>query len=130
MQRSTPHVEVFLITAVKDQETADINGKTDRRDDEHGGADDRDRLEQTPDGLLDLMHVTAQGVVAGANMVLVDFHPTPSKALVDAPQALPLEVLPQFIEDVQLVHETYQRRRDLARQYDGEVLKYAEAVAV
>ena len=86
--------------------------------------------DQTPDGLLDLMHVTAQGVVAGANMVLVDFHPTPSKALVDAPQALPLEVLPQFIEDVQLVHETYQKRRDLARQYDGEVLKYAEAVAV
>ena len=29
-----------------------------------------------PDGLLDVFHVTAQGVIAGANMVLVDFHPT------------------------------------------------------
>ena len=28
-----------------------------------------------PDGILDIMHVTAQGVIAGANMVLVDFHP-------------------------------------------------------
>ena len=41
-----------------------------------------------PDGILDIMHVTAQGVIAGANMVLVDFHPAPAKALVDGPQAL------------------------------------------
>jgi L-asparaginase/Glu-tRNA(Gln) amidotransferase subunit D len=40
--------------------------------------------ELAPDGISDLMHVTAQGVVAGANMVLVDFHPNPAKALVDA----------------------------------------------
>lgn len=32
-----------------------------------------------PDGLLDVMHVTAQGVIAGANMILVDFHPVPAK---------------------------------------------------
>ena len=37
----------------------------------------------SPDGILDIMHATAQGIVAGANMVLVDFHPAPSKALVD-----------------------------------------------
>ena len=30
-----------------------------------------------PDGLLDIHHVTAQGIIAGANMVLVDFHPQP-----------------------------------------------------
>ncbi len=30
-----------------------------------------------PDGLLDIEHVTAQGIIAGANMVLVDFHPHP-----------------------------------------------------
>jgi 3-deoxy-7-phosphoheptulonate synthase len=64
-------------------------------------------------------------------MVLVDFHPFPSRALVDAPQALPVEFLPQFLEDVQMVHETYQRRRDLARRYESEALKFdAEAVAV
>jgi 3-deoxy-7-phosphoheptulonate synthase len=31
------------------------------------------------EGILDVMHVTAQGVIAGANMVLVDFHPAPEK---------------------------------------------------
>jgi len=36
-----------------------------------------------PEGILDVMHATAQGVLAGANMVLVDFHPNPAKALVD-----------------------------------------------
>ncbi len=41
-----------------------------------------------PEGILELMHVTAQGVAAGANMILVDFHPEPAKALVDGPQAL------------------------------------------
>src|SRR5712692_9788095 len=33
-----------------------------------------------PEGILDLMHATAQGVIAGANMVLVDFHPAPNRA--------------------------------------------------
>ena len=42
----------------------------------------------SPEGILDIFHVVAQGVVAGANMVLVDFHPNPAKALVDGPQAL------------------------------------------
>ena len=32
-----------------------------------------------PEGILDLMHVTAQGVAAGANMILVDFHPGPGQ---------------------------------------------------
>ena len=40
------------------------------------------------------MHATAQGVIAGANMVLVDFHPSPAQALVDGPQALKLPELP------------------------------------
>src|SRR5512135_1041154 len=48
---------------------------------------------RAPDGLLEVQHVTAQGIIAGANMVLVDFHPNPSKALVDGPQALLLEEL-------------------------------------
>jgi 3-deoxy-7-phosphoheptulonate synthase len=67
-----------------------------------------------PEGLLDVMHVTAQGVIAGANMVLVDFHPAPRKALVDGPQALTLAELPYFLEDVTIAREAYTRRRELA----------------
>lgn len=66
-----------------------------------------------PDGMLDLVHATAQGVVAGANMVLVDVHPRPVEALVDGPQALRLEELPQYLADIQLCRETYVRRRAL-----------------
>lgn len=63
-----------------------------------------------PDGLLDVMHVTAQGVIAGANMILVDFHPHPPRALVDGPQALQLHELPWFIEDVRIAREAYEQR--------------------
>ncbi len=67
-----------------------------------------------PDGLLDIFHVVAQGIVAGANMVLVDFHPDPAKALVDGPQALLLSELPHFLDDVALARETYLKRTGLA----------------
>ena len=70
-----------------------------------------------PDRLLDILHVTAQGVVAGANMILVDFHPDPSSALVDGPQALTLRELPHFLEDVALTREAYERRAALAAVY-------------
>jgi 3-deoxy-7-phosphoheptulonate synthase len=70
-----------------------------------------------PDGILDIMHATAQGVIAGANMILVDFHPVPGKALVDGPQALLLKELPQFIEDVQIAREAYQKRVVAAARY-------------
>ena len=69
-----------------------------------------------PDGLLDVMHCTAQGVVAGANMVLVDFHPDAAKALVDGPQALHLRELPFFIEDISIARQAYEKRRDLAKR--------------
>jgi 3-deoxy-7-phosphoheptulonate synthase len=69
----------------------------------------------SPDGILDLMHATAQGVIAGANMVLVDFHPAPAKALVDGPQALLLSELPYFIEDVRVAREAYLKRVELRR---------------
>ncbi|HVF63599.1 MAG TPA: 3-deoxy-7-phosphoheptulonate synthase [Casimicrobiaceae bacterium] len=68
-----------------------------------------------PDGVLDIFHVTAQGIVAGANMVLVDFHPEPAKALVDGPQALLLSELPWFLDDVAMARETYVKRSALAR---------------
>jgi len=67
-----------------------------------------------PDGLLDIFHVVAQGVIAGANMILVDFHPDPAKALVDGPQALLMSELPHFLDDVALARETYERRSSLA----------------
>ncbi len=66
------------------------------------------------DGILDVMNITAQGVVAGANMILVDFHPAPGKALVDGPQALLLEELPHFLEDVQIARQAYEKRQTLA----------------
>ena len=60
-----------------------------------------------PDGLLDIHHVTAQGIVAGANMVLVDFHPRPEEALCDGPQALLLPELEHFLRDCALVRQCY-----------------------
>ncbi|RMF20077.1 MAG: 3-deoxy-7-phosphoheptulonate synthase [Gammaproteobacteria bacterium] len=75
----------------------------------------RDRC---PDGILDVAHVTAQGIVAGANMVLVDFHPHPEKALVDGPQALLLSELERYIEDIQLTREMYAKRVELWNRGD------------
>src|SRR3989338_4412648 len=73
--------------------------------------------DSAPDGLLDVLHVTAQGVIAGANMILVDFHPAPAKALVDGPQALTLEELPYFLEDVAIARAAYEKRRAAAQKF-------------
>ncbi|MBK8012310.1 MAG: 3-deoxy-7-phosphoheptulonate synthase [Deltaproteobacteria bacterium] len=69
---------------------------------------------RSSDGLYDIHHVTAQGIVAGANMVLVDFHPNPDRALCDGPQALMLNELQHFVEDANLVRATYLKRVELA----------------
>jgi 3-deoxy-7-phosphoheptulonate synthase len=69
-----------------------------------------------PDGMSDIFHATAQGVIAGANMVLVDFHPDPSRALVDGPQALLVSELPHFLADVAIAREAYEKRTRLARE--------------
>ena len=71
---------------------------------------------QAPDGLMDLFHATAQGIIAGANMVLVDFHPEPKTALVDGPQALYLDELPIFLEDIRITREAYKKRAQLAKR--------------
>ena len=73
--------------------------------------------EASPEGLMDVFHVTAQGVIAGANMILVDFHPVPEKALVDGPQALRLEELPYFLEDVAIARQAYEKRLQLAKRF-------------
>ena len=77
--------------------------------------------EIAPDGLLDVMHVTAQGVVAGANMILVDFHPEPAKALVDGPQALTLDELEFFLEDIRIARDAYLKRMALAENHKQKV---------
>ncbi|MDH5181488.1 MAG: 3-deoxy-7-phosphoheptulonate synthase, partial [Gammaproteobacteria bacterium] len=64
-------------------------------------------------------HVTAQGVIAGANMILVDFHPVPGKALVDGPQALTLDELAYFIQDVKIARHAYDERCLLAEKQHG-----------
>ena len=65
---------------------------------------------RSSDKILDIMHITAQGVIAGANMILVDFHPDPSVALVDGPQALRMEELPVFLEDIRIVRAAFEQR--------------------
>ena len=68
----------------------------------------------SPDGILDIFHVAAQGVIAGANMLLVDMHPVPKKSMVDGQQAVSLGELPYFLEDIAIAREAYERRRALA----------------
>ncbi len=72
-------------------------------------------LVESIDGISDVFHATAQGLIAGANMVLVDFHPEPAAALVDGAQALTLEQLPWFLEDCQIAWEAYEQRVKIAK---------------
>lgn len=71
----------------------------------------------SPEGILDVFHVAAQGVIAGANMLLVDMHPVPKKSLVDAAQAISLEELPYFLEDMAIAREAYEKRLALRARY-------------
>jgi len=75
--------------------------------------------ERAPDGLLEIQHAAAQGVIAGANMVLADFHPRPEQALVDGPQALYLEELAGFTQDLAIVRQAYEQRRERAEPSRG-----------
>ncbi len=62
------------------------------------------------DGPLEIAHAAAQGVIAGANMILLECHPNPGDALCDSQQLLTLSELEQFIKDMALVRETYKKR--------------------
>lgn len=66
-------------------------------------------LRQDPDGVPDVFHVTGQGLISGASMVLVDFHPDPTRALCDAPQALLPEQLPKLLDYMKTMREAYLR---------------------
>jgi 3-deoxy-7-phosphoheptulonate synthase len=71
---------------------------------------------EAPDGLLDIYHATAQGIIAGANMVLVDLHPNPAEALCDGPQALVLPEFEHFVRDARLVRDAYLARLKLRQE--------------
>jgi 3-deoxy-7-phosphoheptulonate synthase len=75
------------------------------------------RRDRSSDGITDLLHATAQGVIVGANMLLVDVHPRPELALCDGPQALTLDELAHLLEDVALVRATYEQRLQLASRH-------------
>lgn len=74
-------------------------------------------LGTTPQGLSDIFHVTAQGVISGANMVLVDFHPNPPKAVVDSRQAISINHLAWFLEDIKIARTAYEKRVELAKKW-------------
>ncbi|HZS37116.1 MAG TPA: 3-deoxy-7-phosphoheptulonate synthase, partial [Polyangia bacterium] len=73
------------------------------------------RRDRSSDGLPDMLHAAAQGVIAGANMLLVDVHPRPAQALCDGPQALTLEELGHLVEDARAVRRAYEERLRIAR---------------
>lgn len=81
--------------------------------------------EITPDGINELFHATAQGIITGANMVLVDFHPCPPKALVDSRQALSLDELGGYLEDIALVRDAYLKRQSLAQKRPKRVQSFS-----
>lgn len=62
------------------------------------------------DGITDIAHAMAQGIVAGANMVLMDIHPDPEIAKVDGHQAFTMRHLPQLKADMEHCRETYLKR--------------------
>ncbi len=65
-------------------------------------------MRAAPDGIPDVFHVAAQGVIAGATMLLVDFHPKPEEALCDGPQALTLDRLRPFLDSMRAVRAAYE----------------------
>lgn len=74
-------------------------------------------LSDSPDGLNDIYHCSAQGIVSGANLVLVDFHPNPPQAIVDSRQALSIHELGWYLEDIAIVRDAYQKRKQLAQKW-------------
>ncbi len=70
-----------------------------------------------PDNISDIYHCTAQGIISGANLVLVDFHPNPPQAMVDSRQAISIEKLPWYLDDIAISREAYEKRKSLAEKW-------------
>ena len=73
-----------------------------------------------PDGIMDIYHTAAQGVICGANMLLIDIHPNPPIALVDARQTLSIRELPYFLDDMKIVRDAYYKRLEIAKKMTVE----------
>jgi 3-deoxy-7-phosphoheptulonate synthase len=82
---------------------------------------------RAPDGLSDVHHAAAMGAVAGADMLLVDIHPRPELALCDGPQALTLDELPFFLDDLRRVRLVYEMRARRAHAADSPEAQLREA---
>lgn len=76
--------------------------------------------DQAPNGLMDISSAAAQGVIAGANMILVECHPEPEKALCDGHQSLTAQELEFFIKDIAIVREAFEKRINC---YSREMVK-------
>jgi 3-deoxy-7-phosphoheptulonate synthase len=66
--------------------------------------------DHAPNGLLDIFNAAAQGVIAGANMILVEVHPEPEAALCDGQQSLTMAELEKFVEDVKICRDAFEKR--------------------
>lgn len=75
---------------------------------------------RSPFGINDIFHTTAQGVISGANMILVDFHPFPPEAVVDSRQAIAIDKLSWYLADIHIARQAYEKRRLLAQQWQSE----------
>lgn len=69
----------------------------------------------------------AQGVIAGANMVLGDFHPAPERALVDAEQALKLDELPMLLTDIEIARTAFEKRVHAIKQQSNKLCELQRA---
>ena len=76
--------------------------------------------DKAPNGLMDIFNAAAQGVIAGANMILVESHPEPERALCDGHQSLTPKELELFVRDIQIVREAFERR---VNTYSQEMVK-------
>lgn len=63
--------------------------------------------------ISDLFHANAAGIISGANMSLVDIHPSPKDSLVDGPQTLDLNEFEILVKDSQFVRNSYLERKKL-----------------
>ncbi len=78
-----------------------------------------------PNGLMDIFHVSAQGVIAGANMILIECHPEPESAWCDGHQSLTFQEMEQFMRDVEIVQDAFRKRveafsRGMVEKLTGE----------
>lgn len=69
--------------------------------------------EADQNNIFDLLHANASGIISGANMSLIDIHPTPNMSPVDNKQILTLEEFDLLFKDSTLSRDTYIERKKL-----------------